>query len=68
MKTDVKKALQDAEKRLKERLVDIEKRFEKGQSDGLDEPEHLRSGSGIDEVELKRIIKEQQDESKKNKS
>lgn len=67
MKSDVKKALEDAEKRLAERLADIEKRFEKSQNEALDEPEHLRSGAGIDEVELKRIIKEQQDESQKDK-
>lgn len=67
MKNDVKKALEDAEKRLEERLTDIEKRFEKGRNGDLEEPEHLRSGAGIDEVELKRIIKEQQDESQKHK-
>lgn len=68
MKGDEKKTLEDAEKRLAERLADIEKRFEKSQNDSLDEPEHLRSGTGIDEVELKRILKEQQDESQKNKN
>lgn len=68
MKGDVEKALEDAEKRLEERLADIEKRFEKSRDKTLDEPEHLRSGTSIDEVELKRIIKEQQDESQKDKS
>lgn len=67
MKKDVKKPLEDAEKRLAEKLADIEKRFQKSQSDSLDEPEHLRSGTGIDEVELKRKLKEQQDETRENK-
>jgi hypothetical protein len=51
-----------------ERLADIEKRFEKAKAMVLTSPEHLRSGTGIDEVELKRIIKEQDNESKENKN
>jgi hypothetical protein len=62
MKKPLKEALQDAERRLDELLPDIDKRLKEAADENIEEPDHLRSGSGIDELELKRLIKEQNSE------
>jgi len=61
MNSKVKKALEEAEKRLEEKLADIDSRHEKGVKQSSDEPDTLRSGT-IDEVGLKRAEKEQEDD------
>ncbi len=62
MRKSIKDALEDAKKRLKERLPDIEKKLKEAERKSADEPDHLRSGVGLDELELKRAIKEQENE------
>ena len=62
MKKTTRQALEEAEKRLEELLPDIEKRQKKASEKGLKEPGHLRSGVSIDELEAKRLIKEQENE------
>jgi len=62
VKKNLKRALEDAEKHLDKLLPDIEKRQKKAAEKGLEEPEHLKSGVSIDEVEIKRAIKEQENE------
>lgn len=62
MKKHIKKALEDAEKRLDELLPEIEKRQKKAADKNLEEPDHLRSGISIDELSVKRAEKEQESE------
>ena len=62
MKDNIRRALEEAEKRLEELLPDIEERQKKAAEKGLEEPDHLRSGISIDELELKRAIKEQEED------
>ena len=62
MKANIKDALKDAEKRLDDALANIEKRHKNSSEKKHDEPDHLRSGVELDEVEIKRLIKEQDSE------
>ena len=62
MKKSIKRALEDPEKRLDDLLPEIERRQKEVAEKALDEPEHLKSGISIDEVEVKRAIKEQENE------
>lgn len=61
MDNDVKDALEKAKQRLKEALPGIKERNEEGQQNSTEEPDVLRSGH-LDEVGLRREIKEQDDE------
>lgn len=61
MNNEIKKVLEDAEKRLDEFLPDIEKRHRKAVEDSSDEPENLKEGA-VDDLEIPRAIKEQKDE------
>lgn len=59
MDKDIKKALDDAEKRLERSLDKIEERHQAGVKNSNREPDVLKSGS-FDEVGLKRAEKEQE--------
>lgn len=59
---DKKKALEEAEKRLEEQLPLIKKRHEAAIQNTTDEPKHLRSGMSLSELDIKRILKEQESE------
>ncbi|QIL90094.1 hypothetical protein GNX18_10250 [Microbulbifer sp. SH-1] len=61
MKDEIKKALEDAERRLEERLPGIEKRHREAVENSPDEPEHLKEGA-VDDLEILRAIKEQKNE------
>ena len=60
----VKKALDEAERRLEKAVPDIEKRHNEGIKNSTDEPQTLISG-GIDEIGVNQSINEK--ESKPNK-
>ncbi|GAB2190610.1 hypothetical protein [Sessilibacter sp. MAH2] len=56
------KALFDAQKRLDARLKEINKRHEKGIENSTEEPDRIQSGKSLDELEIRRIQREQEDE------
>ena len=58
---NIDKALAEAEKRLKSQLPQIEKRHKKGEENGMEEPDDLKSGSS-DDLEIARAVKEQGNE------
>ena len=62
MKKDINSAIEEAKKRLEESLSEIEERQKKASENDLDEPEHLRSGAKLSELDIKRAMKEQCDE------
>jgi hypothetical protein len=62
MTFDSKKALAEAEKRLNDSLPEIQKRHEKGVRESSEEPDTLKSGTPLNELEIKRILKEQDNE------
>lgn len=53
-------ALEEAKKRLQQRFPGIEKRLQAAKENSEDEPDHLISGIGLNELEIKRLIKEQE--------
>ncbi|WP_444929733.1 hypothetical protein ACJJIF_18375 [Microbulbifer sp. SSSA002] len=61
MNDQIKKVLEDAEKRLEELLPDIEKRYKEADQNSPDEPDNLKEGI-VDDLEIPRAIKEQKDE------
>ena len=59
---NLQKALEEAKKRLNKALPDIEKRQQEAAQKVEEEPDYLRSGVSIDELEVKRAMKEQENE------
>jgi hypothetical protein len=62
MKNKIQNALQKALKQLGESLKDIEKRQEISSKQGQVEPDHLKTGISINELQVRRTIKEQEHE------
>ena len=62
MNVNLQKALEEAKKRLNKALPDIEKRQQEAAQKVEEEPDYLRSGVSIDELEVKRAMKEQENE------
>lgn len=65
MAKSIKDAILEAEERLEKLLPDIEKRHQSGVEKSTEEPDGLKSGSR-DDLEIKRAIKEQEDEQLRN--
>ncbi|WP_444915558.1 hypothetical protein [Microbulbifer sp. TRSA007] len=57
MNDRIKKALEDAEKRLEKLLPDIEKRHNEAAQNSPDEPDNLKEGVA-DDLEIPRAIKQ----------
>ncbi|WP_444899873.1 hypothetical protein ACJJIX_04095 [Microbulbifer sp. VAAC004] len=57
MNDQIKKALEDAEKRLEGLLPDIEKRHSEATQNSPDEPDNLKEGI-VDDLEIPRAIKQ----------
>jgi hypothetical protein len=62
MQNKTQDALKQAKNRLEQSLKDIEKRQEKATKEGQSEPDHLKTGISINELEARRAIKEQENE------
>lgn len=61
MNDQIKKVLEDVEKRLEGLLPDIEKRHNESTQNSPDEPDNLKEGVA-DDLEIPRAIKEQKNE------
>lgn len=59
---DKEKELKEAEKRLEEQMPIIRKRHREAAKNLTDEPRRLRSGISLSELDIKRILKEQDNE------
>lgn len=61
MNKNIEKALKEAEERLNELLPEIEERHKKAVDNSMEEPDELKSGTP-DDLEIRRAIKEQENE------